>query len=458
MITSIRLVNFKNFKDETLHLGPFTVLVGANASGKSNIRDAFRFLHGIGRGYTLAEIIGGKYGAGGQVEWEPMRGATNEIIRFGESKFSFEIKMKLNGDDVYYFIEISEFITDIKKSKEFRIKKEILRTSKIWYEAEFDPDYIEDDKNLTIHVEELRNKKKSHKLTINTRPDKPFISRAIEAIFYYEMKQFEKYIEDVEKKQKNKKTKETSNIDAVQNRPRSFEELRNIHEVVAILAKVQFLDLSPIRMREPAFPGQFRLGDRGENLPVILEDICTDAKHKVILTDWLSELTPMDVLDIEFEHDPSGRVHLMICEAKGRKVSAYSASDGTLRFLAMLAMLISDDPMGLYFFEEIDNGIHPARQWLLLDLIEKQVGQGKTQVITTTHSPQLLTHADDNTFKNISVVSRLEDSADAIIRRVADLPNAPDLRTSQGMGRLLASGWMENMLAFSEDKDEIEEI
>ena len=58
MITSVRLVNFKNFADETLRVGPFTVIVGANASGKSNIRDAFRFLHGIGRGYTLAEIFG----------------------------------------------------------------------------------------------------------------------------------------------------------------------------------------------------------------------------------------------------------------------------------------------------------------------------------------------------------------------------------------------------------------
>ena len=82
MITSIRLVNFKNFADETLRVGPFTVIVGANASGKSNIRDAFRFLHGIGRGYTLAEIFGEKYGAGGQVEWAGVRGAMNEIIRF----------------------------------------------------------------------------------------------------------------------------------------------------------------------------------------------------------------------------------------------------------------------------------------------------------------------------------------------------------------------------------------
>ena len=62
MITSIRMVNFKNFVDETLRLGPFTVVVGTNASGKSNIRDAFRILHGIGRGYTLMEVVGGKWG------------------------------------------------------------------------------------------------------------------------------------------------------------------------------------------------------------------------------------------------------------------------------------------------------------------------------------------------------------------------------------------------------------
>ena len=47
MIKSLRLVDFKGFADETLRVGPFTVVVGANASGKSNIRDAFRILHGL---------------------------------------------------------------------------------------------------------------------------------------------------------------------------------------------------------------------------------------------------------------------------------------------------------------------------------------------------------------------------------------------------------------------------
>jgi len=82
MLDELRIVNFKNFGDATLKLGPFTVIVGANASGKSNIRDAFRFLHGVGRGYTLADIIGGRYGAGGQVEWARMiRHADSESRR-----------------------------------------------------------------------------------------------------------------------------------------------------------------------------------------------------------------------------------------------------------------------------------------------------------------------------------------------------------------------------------------
>ena len=98
----------------------------------------------------------------------------------------------------------------------------------------------------------------------------------------------------------------------------------------------------------------------------------------------------MDVEGFEFPVGPTGMVHLMLRERSGRRISADSASDGTLRFLAMLAALLGPNPAQLYFFEEIDNGIHPSRLNLLIDLIEKQTAKGKTQVIATTHSPELL--------------------------------------------------------------------
>ena len=382
MITEIRLVNFKNFADETLRVGPFTVIVGANASGKSNIRDAFRFLHGIGRGYTLAEILGGKYGGGGQREWEPIRGAASEVVRFGQPQFSLEVGFELNDTEKHYSIEIGY---EPAGYSIFQFLKE----------------------KLTSNAE--------------TVFETPILNLSDEG------------------------------------RPILLQESKDVRcEILELFANMRFLELSPDRMREPSFPGANILGDSGENLPTVLEEICADPKRKETLADWLSELTPMDVADFEFSRDPSGRVHLTLCETNGRKVSAYSASDGTLRFLAMLAVLLGENPKGLYFFEEIDNGIHPVRLNLLMDLIERQTAKRGIQVITTTHAPTLLTVMNDNTFENTSVVCRLEDTADAIIRPVAKLPNVRELRQDQGLGRLHESGWLETALAFTENYDEAE--
>ena len=217
---------------------------------------------------------------------------------------------------------------------------------------------------------------------------------------------------------------------------------------------MRFWDPLPERMREPSFPGATVLGDFGDNLPTALQEIRADAEQAEILTSWIQELTPMDVEDFEFPFDHSGRVHLTIREKNGKKISAYSASDGTLRFLAVLIALLGKNPVGMYFFEEIETGIHPARQWLLVELIEKQAAKRGIQVITTTHSPDMLTFVNDDTFEHLSVVCRLEDSHDAVIRPVARLPNAQDLQTSQGgLGRLLAENWMETALTFTEGKD-----
>ena len=116
----------------------------------------------------------------------------------------------------------------------------------------------------------------------------------------------------------------------------------------------------------------------------------------------------------------------------------------------MLAGLIGTDADRLYVFEEIDNGIHPSRMRLLLDLIEGQTAKGRIQVVTTTHSPDLLSIVGDKTFENTSVVCRREQTDDAVIRRVNALPKAGQIRRTQGLGRLHASGWMEDAIAFSD--------
>lgn len=423
MIRSLLLRNFKNFPEETLRMGPFTVIVGANASGKSNIRDAFRFLHGIGRCYSLADIMGGRYGAGGQEEWAQIRGAADEIARFGSQAFELGVELRVPSVDglpsarrARYRIGVA---IDDEEKGEFRVASEELQVggTLVFTSHPRGADPVrkqDDDTHLLLRMAKSGAQKKyGHRIAV--RPNQPALTQIGE----------------------HKAVLRDHKLAA--------------NAVVDVLGDMRFLDLSPNRMREPAFPGQDVLGDGGENLPTVLKGISLDDRRRQALVDWTRELTPMDVRDIEFPTDPiTGRIQLAFREANDRLVSAYGASDGTLRFLAMLAALLGTHPASLYFFEEIDNGIHPSRLRLLVELMERQTSKGSTQVVTTTHSPELLSIVSDGTFEATSIVCRREDSHGAVIRAVRDLPDAPTLRRLQGLGRLHTSGWMEDAVLFSQ--------
>ena len=72
-----------------------------------------------------------------------------------------------------------------------------------------------------------------------------------------------------------------------------------MEELSFVLSNMRFLELSPARLREPAFPGATVFGESGENLPVVLQEICADPKRQEILASWIAELTPMDVTGFE---------------------------------------------------------------------------------------------------------------------------------------------------------------
>ena len=423
MIKSIRLINFKNFVDETLRVGPFTVIVGANASGKSNVRDAFRFLHGIGRQYTLAEIIGGKYGPGGQREWEPIRGAPNEIARFKPSDFSSHL-----NPDSYAFDPVldSSFCLNVEME---------LTEIKTYYSIKVGFNSLNPD-GFQLLEEELRT---DNGIVFKTEEEREL------GLSLYSEENGEPFGLFTKLSRSQPALTQLGYGDGLRD-----DDFELVDGVIFLLSRIYFMELSPERMREPSLPGATKLGDSGENLPTVIQEICEYPSRKRILTDWLRELTPMDVVDFVFPHDPSGRIHLMLRESNGTRVSAHSASDGTLRFLALLTAILDQKTRGIYFFEDIDTGIHPTRQALILELIEKQVEKNKIQVMTTTHAPGLLTVMNDVTFENASVVGRLENTNDGIIRPVSRLPNARALRKSQGLDRLLTGGWMEDALAFSE--------
>ena len=417
MLNSLRLVNFKNFADETLKLGPFTVIVGANASGKSNIRDAFRFLHGIGRGYTLAEIVGGKLGPGGYVEWEPIRGAPNEIVRFGLprpiswSTFAIYVELDIFGKKVHYYIKIG--LNSIFAGGSRILEERLHIESKVVYETI--------GRYSGSHIAVFLGCDSENPVKFNYT--QPVLAQLL-------------------------------------GRGTLVAESHILLAISSAFKNVRFLEFDPEQLRAPTIRGATILGDHGQNLPTVLEAICADADRKQTLLSWFEDLTPMDVAGFEFPRDPSGRVHLYITERNGRKVSAYSASDGTLRFLGILATLLNEDAGGIYFFEEIDTGIHPNRLWLLLELIERQTAKGKIQVITTTHSSAFLAWINDQTFEHTSVVYRDQYWKDSVIRPIADLYNLRELRKSTGLERLYTKGWIESAMKFSEgdaDTDHLED-
>jgi predicted ATPase len=424
MLKKLSLNQFKNFKDAELELGAFTLLVGTNASGKSNIRDAFRFLHGISRGYSLAEIIGEKWIEGGVLQWRGIRGGTREVTFQGTQEFGvetlFTIAAPTGERDATYSIVVEANRSDIG----LRVIAERLivgQDERIFDSAPEVNSFGQPDilrLNASFPKKEL-----GFNISVSLLSQRPILSQLIE--FHGVL-------------------------------PIHSSFLETARRTVKALSSMRFLDLSPEAMRMPSLPGQTILGDRGENLSSVLQAICEDPERKQTLLQWVRELTPMDAKDFEFPSDFTGKILLTLVEENGQKISAYSASDGTLRFLGIIAALLGPEPARFYFIEELENGIHPTRLHLLLELIERQVYSRNIQIVATTHSPQLLRLLRPESLEYASLIYRLPDRQDAKIKRIIDIPEAKRVIEEQDLANLHESGWLEDMVYFLEDEETVE--
>jgi|SRR5271157_1550301 len=417
MIRSLSLVRFKNFEKATLRLGPLTVLIGANASGKSNIRDAFLFFHGIGRGYSLAEILGEKY-VGGERIWSGIRGGTREVAYSGSHEFGLGLDLDVE-------------LQRPKNPGPHRLSYAVNVT-------------LSGPADRPPHI-------LSESLSYKTTPlfkDKQYIDRNNLKVVFWKQKGVVKgrYPPTGTYFSGTPIISQVSDGDEARIRGVRFW----CRTVLQRLQSFRFLDLSPTQMRIPSLPGQTALGDRGENLSSVLLAICENASRKEALLEWVRKLTPMDVEDFKFEPDAAGRILLKIEEKSGRIVSAASASDGTLRFLAVLAALFGPTPASFYFIEELENGIHPSRLGLLVELIENQTKRRAIQVVATSHSPQLLQFLSQESLEHASLAYRLPDHPAAQIKRIVDIPNARRVIKEQPVSILHASSWFEDVLDFAE--------
>jgi predicted ATPase len=421
MLKKLRLERFKNFRDAELLLGPFTVLVGQNATGKSNIRDAFRFLHGIGRGYTLPEIVGEKFEAG-SLAWTGVRGGAREIAFAGAKTFAVEMTFTAQDQD-----------NGSAREATYRIEVEVLRADRgpqVIAErlvVEGEGDYIFDAERgpgealskhalvrpITVRIGDQDGHGSSP--TFTAPRHRPVLSQLVES------------------------------LDARQAPIATF-----LRQTLQVLSSMRFFEFEGEAMRRPSVPGLTVLGDRGENLSSVLQAICDQSDQKRLILSWLEDLLPADVRDLEFPADARGHIVLSLVERGGRRISADSASNGTLRYLAMLAALLGPEPAKLNFIEEIENGIHPTRLYQLTQLIETYAKKRLLQVVATTHSPQFLGMLRPPSIDHVSVTYRLEGADEARIKRILDIPTAPEVLQDESLLRLQESGWFEDILHFSE--------
>ena len=171
----------------------------------------------------------------------------------------------------------------------------------------------------------------------------------------------------------------------------------------------QFLTMSPERMGLPVpqqrTDGGVRLAHDGSNVADFLLDLRrqdTSAFDGIVET--MAYVLPYakDIQPSLTSSEIERKAWLQLTESNF-KVPGWLLSTGTLRLLALLALLRHPKPPPLIVVEEIENGLDPRSVHLIVEEIRNAVLSGVTQVILTTHSPYLL---DLLTLEHLVVVER----------------------------------------------------
>lgn len=123
----------------------------------------------------------------------------------------------------------------------------------------------------------------------------------------------------------------------------------------------------------------------GSNLGLVLNRLRRDPASKARLLDALRKLyNGIDDFDVQIE---GGTVQVFFHEGK-MTIPATRLSDGTLRYLCLLAVLCDPNPPPLVCIEEPELGMHPDILPTLAELLRD--ASTRCQIIVTTHSDVLV--------------------------------------------------------------------
>lgn len=401
MLKKIRLTNFKSFVDEEVELAPLTLLVGANASGKSNFLDALRFLKGLTLDLTVREVLDGEEKTRPDA-WPGIRGYSQEASWSRASSFAIESTWHAQNEEMPPLygneIEPSPQHIDIAHGIVCRTHPSIVCESE-WIQ-----------RGGVRMPSPFKDNLKSILGSSNFfRLDKGKIDRSLP------------------------------------DDPRALQ-LLPLYSLRLAVDALRFLDIQPSAMREYGRRGA-PLGDEGKNFSGVLADLSDDpiVRHSFVV--WLREVCAPEIEDLDFvEVEKLGDVMALFVEKDGIQISTRSISDGTLRFMGTLLALQTANPGDIFLIEEIGEGLHPTRIQFLLELLESAARHRKVQVIATSHSPVVLQWLAPERLREVIVFGRIPGRPGSVVRRLGEIAYFEEVIQREEIDELFSTGWLETAL------------
>jgi predicted ATPase len=388
-IKTIHVKNFKSFKELQVDLGKFNILIGANASGKSNFIRVFEFLRDIAR-HGLENAISLQ---GGAEYLTNLNLGTAEILSMqvvfsqeGERAMFVLGASKTSGTDlvvVPHEVTYSFSVAFPKKKAGFEVVDDCLAL-----EGEFST--MERDLALPFAprlcgMGEVFISRHGETTSVKATPPEGLSFDEYEVSPWYFGK-------------------------AVSRHSMILEDFPFV--VGPAFQSIARYDIDP-RLPKKGTPitGKADLEEDGSNLAIVLKNIIGDGERKRKLENLLGDLLPfVSGLEVEKFADKSLLFNLRETYAKKQSLPASLISDGTINVTALIAALYFErKPVAI--IEEPERNIHPSLISKVVAMM-KDASRGK-QIIVTTHNPEVVRHAD---IGDILLVSRDADGFSTISR------------------------------------------
>ncbi len=395
-ITRLKLENFKSFKNLDVQLGNFNVIVGANASGKSNFTHVFKFLQDIEKEDNLnnALLINGGLESLRNLNAAAQEGfavavESNKHFLWGSEasrlevrniRYSFRLRTDKGKGD--YDISDDELSATLKYSKKLP-------------EKEYLPDIPQpqpDECDVTTKMA------KGVPSVVFEHPD--FQARLEEEAIVPPFSYFFNLVE-------HRVMRKTLLIQT----PLPYLVIippQSLFEGVGIY------DIDPHMAREPVqITGRPELAEDGSNLASVLNRIIENEEKKRKLCNLMVDILPF-IEDVTTERFPEKSVLMKLKEKyySGDFLRAHLLSDGTINVTALIVALFFEEK-DTVIIEEPERNIHPHLIARIIQMM-KDASERK-QIIVTTHSAEIVKHAG---LENILLVSRNKEGFSSISRPV----------------------------------------